>query len=335
MPSSDMALIDHPAGTDEALRLALEDLLLGRWMSTRDLLAATGRDRALRTSRSQVLALYAARGDAVAAWCAEEPGSGDAAMMRARVLIQRALDLQVARPGHRDVKRATDAARKACLVARDRLPMDPVPVVCLLALAQLDTDPVYPLYRDNWGEPSDLLLPLGPWRLLDWVNELDPYSREAHHRVLQCLHARGHGAVAFARGVSREAPIGSPLLVLPLYAYAENYRRQAGIHSRSGPIGYWGSEAVQAAVRQARDHWFAPLRRLPPEQRPAWSLADLNHLAYVLVKSGLSGLAGQVFREIGPYATAVPWAQLSESGWWEEDFHRARAFAFRREPADI
>ncbi|MGW3651691.1 hypothetical protein [Streptomyces sp. NPDC000878] len=332
MPPTDMPLITHPAGTDEALRLALEDLLLGRWLSTRDLLAATGPDRALRTSRSQVLAL-AAQSDAVAAWCAEEPASGTAAMMRARVLTQRALDLQAARPNSRDVRRASDAARQACDVARDRLPLDPVWAVCLLALAQLDADPRYPLYRDNWEQSSDSLLPRGPWTLLDWANRLDPpHSREAHHRVLQCLHARGGGAMGFARWVSRDAPFGSPLLVLPLYAYVEDYRRQAGARYRRGLIGYWGTESVQNAARRARDSWFSPLVKLPPEQRPAWSLADLNHLAYALVKSGLTGSAGRVFRQIGAYATAAPWAQLSESGDWEGEFCRARAFALRQEP---
>ncbi|ELP61524.1 hypothetical protein PV735_31965 [Streptomyces turgidiscabies] len=332
MSPTDIPLIHHPAGTDEALRVALEDLLLGRWLSTRDLLAATARDRALRTSRSQVLALYAAQGDAVSAWCQEEPGNGDAVMMRARVLTQRALDLR----GERSGLGAAEAARQACLVARERLPVDPVPVVCLLALAQLDVDPRYRRYRDNWEPAADSLLPAGPWKLLDWANQLDPpYSREAHHRVLQCLHARGSGALGFARWVSRDAEVGSSLLVLPLYAYVEDYRRQrqAGTRHSRGPIGYWTSEAVQDMARKARDYWFYPIQNLPPDERPARSLADLNHLACILVKAGLPGLAGQVFREIGPYATAAPWAQVSESAPWQDHFHRARAFALRKEPA--
>ncbi|MFM9538668.1 hypothetical protein ACKI1I_42535 [Streptomyces turgidiscabies] len=336
MPSSDVALIHHPAGTDEALRRALEDLQLGRWLSTRDLLAATGLNRSLRTSRSQVLALYAARGDSVAAWCAEEPDSGDAAMMRARVLTQRALDLQAEHPGHRNVGRAADAARQACLIARDRQPLDPVPVVCLLALAQLDVDPQYRRYRENWEPVPDSLVPAGPWKLLDWANRLDPpYSREAHHRVLQCLHARGRGALGFARWVSRDAQLGSSLLVLPLYAYVEDYRRQRQAATRysRGPIGYWTSEAVQHVARKARDYWFYPIQQLPPDERPARSLSDLNHLACILVKAGLPGLAGPVFREIGPYATVAPWAQVSESAEWQDRFHRARAFALSREPA--
>ncbi|MEU6230522.1 hypothetical protein [Streptomyces sp. NPDC047042] len=337
MSSSDMALIAHPAGADEALRLALEDLLLGRWMSTRDLLAATGRNMALRTSRSQVLALYAAQGDAVFAWCAEEPRSGDAAMMRARVLTQRTLDLQSARPGHADVWRAAEAAHEACLLAQERLPLDPVWPVCLLSLAQVDIDPHYRRYRDNWEPAPNSLVPAGPWKLLDWANRLDPpYSREAHHRVLQCLHARGRGALGFALWASRDAPLGSSLLLLPLYAYVEDYKRQrqAGIPYSRGSIGFWTSQAVQNAARNALDFWFYPIQQLPPDKRPARSLSDLNHLACILGKTGLPGLAGPVFREIGPYATVAPWAQVSESAKWQDRFHQAREFAFSREPSE-
>ncbi|MFJ6946775.1 hypothetical protein ACISU4_19345, partial [Streptomyces wuyuanensis] len=62
----------HPAGHDDALRAALQDLRTGRWVAMRDLLADT-RDPSLWTQRTQVLAAVAAGSDVVRAWRTEEP----------------------------------------------------------------------------------------------------------------------------------------------------------------------------------------------------------------------------------------------------------------------
>lgn len=126
----------HPAGFDDALRTALEDLRAGRWRSTSELLRNC-RTWGVRTARSQVLAaaVVAAHGDAVEAWLQEEP-SADALMMRARVRVQEALGAH--RAGERGVGLLVDRARSACGEAVRYGPADPVPWVCLLALAQLD-----------------------------------------------------------------------------------------------------------------------------------------------------------------------------------------------------
>lgn len=52
-----MSLIVSPVGADSDLRDALEDLKLGRHSATRDLLSRTGAHWALRTGRSQLLAM--------------------------------------------------------------------------------------------------------------------------------------------------------------------------------------------------------------------------------------------------------------------------------------
>ncbi|MFJ8143093.1 hypothetical protein [Streptomyces sp. NPDC096013] len=323
MAASDMSLIMHVAGRDDDLRLALEDLQVGRWLSTKNLLAHTD-SGALRTSRSQVLAAVAANGFAVDAWCLEEPGSADALMMRARVLAQRALNAHRDGADRHALSPLIDAALRACWDGTRRWPYDPVFWVCLLSLAQLDIDPRRRIRVEHWAHPPEALLPPGPWPLLWEANRRDPGNREAYHRMLQCFHARGNGAVDFTRWVCSVAPTGSVLLTLPLYAYAEEYRSRTAGGQVSSSLGFWTNELIQYHVARARDGWFAYVT-----DRADCSLLDLNHLAYALTASGLPG-AGAVFEAIGPYATRAPWAQLSESGWWQEEFLKARAFALKQ-----
>ncbi|MFD7379132.1 hypothetical protein [Streptomyces mirabilis] len=323
MPTRDMALTIHPAGRDDDLRLALEDLQVGRWLSTHHLLAHT-HTWTLRTSRSQVLAAGAASGGAIDAWIAEESDSPNALMMRARVLTQRVLTAHRARANHHTLFQAAGAARQACGDAARRWPHDPVPWVCLLALAQLDIDHRDRHRLEHWAYPPEALLPPGPWPLLGEVGRRDAGNREAYHRMLQCLQARGRGAVDFSRWVASVTPRGSVLLTLPLYAYAESYRLRMESGQVSSSLGFWTDEQVRYYVRLARDGWFAHL----PDTADC-SLVDLNHLAYALNACGLSG-AGEVFEAIGTFATTAPWAQLSESRWWQDEFLKARAYALRR-----
>ncbi|MFC9640743.1 hypothetical protein ACFTZF_19610 [Streptomyces mirabilis] len=333
MATRDMPLIVHAAGSDEDLRLALEDLRMNRWFSARDLLLKTGSDWALRTFRSQVIAAGAADGGAIAAWCLEEPANPDASMMWARVLTRQALR------AHRDgvdaerLRLMGGAARDACWKAAGGLPYDPVPWVCLLTLTQLPLDPrsLDPRYTGRhlrWAHPEEQMLPRGPWPLLWEVNRLDPGNREGHHRMREYFSARVGlaAAVDFSRWVASRAPLGSPLLMVPLYALVDDFRAQARGGS-VGLIGFWSTDRVRHHARRARDDWF---ERVRPE---ACSLLDLNHLAYALTACGEPG-AGLVFEAIGPYATNAPWRQVSEALGrdWEIEFRRIRKITFRKEP---
>ena len=116
----------HPAGFDDALRTALDDVRAGRWRTTSELLRQCP-TWGVRTARSQVLAAAAAQGDAVEAWLQEEP-SADAMVMRARVMVQRALNAH--RAGQRDAGVLADRGRAACWEAARYYPDDPVPWVC-------------------------------------------------------------------------------------------------------------------------------------------------------------------------------------------------------------
>jgi hypothetical protein len=318
-----MPLISHLAGWDKELRLALEDLQLDRWVETKKLLRKTGTDWSLRTSRSQALAVGAAKYQAIEAWCVEEPYDWDALMMWARVLTQRVLNLHRDGTSGRELIRAVHAASAACKTAAHRWPADPVPYVCWLALAQTDTDEHSRHTKLNWSWPRDAMLPPGPWELLHWVNQRDPYSREAYHRMLNVFHARGRGGLDFARWVASFAPEGSPLKVLPLYAFVEDHRRRREQRQTVGVTAYWSSEVTAHYARRALHDWFE--KAAPKEDEPdTRSLLDLNYLGYALTATGV-GNAAAVFEAIGPYVTRAPWVHVtSNPEWWQDDFRSAR-----------
>ncbi|GHB32365.1 hypothetical protein GCM10010377_23360 [Streptomyces viridiviolaceus] len=288
-----------PAGHDTALRAALQELRAGRWMSMRSLLEQTTTWWQW-TQRTQVLAASAAGTDVVRAWRAEEPHSVAAAVMHARVAVERAL--RAHREEHRRTRElwlqgwhASDAATRAA-------PFDPVPWVCLLALARLDEE-------QRWAEhrvaPPEPMLPPGPWGLLARAAERDPYNREAHHRMLQFLYPRGDSgrlarAAGFAQWAAGSAPPGSALHVLPLYVRVERYRRSGG---RDAALDlHWVSEDATREARQAYHSWFVLTHRAER------SLLDLNHLAHALWGALQFPEAAQVFDALGPYCTPVPWA---------------------------
>lgn len=314
-----------PAGFDTPLRGALEEIKAGRWRVMQSLLHDTGEDWALRTSRTQVLGVLAARSQVVQAWLAEEPRDPDAHVMRARVSVERAL--RAHREQHHSARDLENEAREAALSAARLLPSDPVPWICLLALAQVDVHQRRPEHRQQANEP---MLPAGPWGLLYRVCERDRYNREAHHRLLHFLHACAAGtdsshaaAIDFMRWVSSWAPAGSPLLVLPLYAYAEQFRRQIAAGSTDGWLRRrWADEPIALDTRSALLGWFA--RTGPAEQ----SVMDLNYLAHAVWAAHWLDHAARVFTALGPYYTRQPWEYMSDSpgrsGAAKREFLRAR-----------
>ncbi|MET9087192.1 hypothetical protein ABZX77_35870 [Streptomyces sp. NPDC004237] len=299
----------HPAGHDDALRLALEDLQTGRWMSMRRMLADTGTNWALRSSRTQVLAAAAAGSDVVRAWRAEDPANVDAMVMRARVAVERAL--QAGRRRHPGTEALAQQAREACgLAAHYADPRDPVPWVCLLALAQLDDQQL--IADHQWSAP-ELTLPHGPWGLMQEVYQRDPYNREAHHRMLQFLQVRAGGsqqadALNFAQWVMTYAPPGSALLVLPLHAYAGHYRFQREHPGTVDPLArqQWMREHVVKDVDRALHSWFRHSASSPR------ALPDLSHLAHALWAAHRFTEAAPVFQAMGRYATRAPWAYVTD-----------------------
>jgi hypothetical protein len=305
----------HPAGFDDALRTALDDLRAGRWRSTSELLGSC-RTWGVRTSRSQVLAaaVVAAHGDAVEAWLQEEP-SADALMMRARVRVQQALG--ASRAGERGVGVLADRARAACGEAARYGPADPVPWVCLLALAQLDWPEARRRRPEHRAQPPEYMLPSGPWGLLHEADQRDPGSREAWHRMIQALRAYGANVHDVVRWICTWAPEGSPLLLLPLYLHAEHYAKERARGALT-PL-YWTTDPISHYTWRALEGWFWYA------DRTEWAPQDLNHLAQALFSTGLYPKAAQVFVAIGPFVTPEPWKYVAESpDLWLEQFERAR-----------
>jgi hypothetical protein len=300
-----MRLVYHPAGHDDGLRVALVELEAGRWKPTRELLLETGTRWTLRTSRTQLLAVAAARSDVVDVWLAEEPGSYEAQLMAVRVAVERAL--RAHRQQHWQTLEFEARARRAALLAARRAPHDPVPWVCLVALAQVDTNQLRQEHRMGSAEP---MLPSGPWGLLYEVNQRDLYNREAYHRVLQFMLARGGPPGAslaavfdFGRSVASQRPVGSSLLLLPAYAQIEQRRR-----SRADRLWrqLWAQESTLDYTLAAFHNWF---KKAPADH---CSVADLNLLAYALWAGHQYLEAAEVFEAMGPYAAREPWASVHD-----------------------
>ncbi|MEV0642520.1 hypothetical protein AB0I77_47970 [Streptomyces sp. NPDC050619] len=291
-----------PAGHDTELSAALQEVRAGRWMSMRALLDRTATWWQW-TQRTQVLAAAAAGTDVVRAWLAEEPDSVPAAVMRARVAVERAL--RARREEHRRTHQLWIEAWDLSDAATRAAPQDPVPWVCLLALAQLDRRQ---LWEEHRAPPPEPMLPPGPWGLLTEADKRDPYNREAHHRMAQFLYARTSSerlaeAIRYGHWVTDTAPVGSALHVLPLYVRVERYRRSGG-HSIGLDL-HWVAEEATREARHAYDSWFEHSR--PVERSPL----DLNHLAHALWGALRFEEAARVFEAIGPYYTPVPWGYRS------------------------
>ncbi|MEU3027944.1 hypothetical protein ACPCBC_02340 [Streptomyces incarnatus] len=315
-----------PAGPDHALRAVLQEVRAGRWVAMRTLLAETT-EWWMWTRRTQILAAAAAGSDVVRAWLAEEPDSTHAQVMRARIGVERALRARRERHlrAHELWIEAWDAAETATLLA----PRDPVPWICLLALAQLDPEQRWAEHRADPPEPH--LVP-GPWGLLAEAAERDPFNREAHHRMLQFLYARrgvdgrtgARGpdedansltdAAGYARWAAAQAPPGSALHLLPLHVRVERHRR-----AHRPDHTHWATDAAVDEARGALHAWF---EHAPPGRR---AQPDLNHLAHALWGARQFACADRVFEAIGPYFSPPPWMHRARDGERPVDvFTRAR-----------
>ena len=309
----------HPAGHDHDLRNAVQDLRTGRWVAMARLLEETD-GWAGWTQRTQVLAAVAAGTDVVQAWRAEEPDNVAATVMHTRVVVERAV--RAHRAGHARTRELWQEAWTACRQATAAAPDDPVPWICLLALAALDDQQRMEEHRLR---PPAPMLPPGPWGLLAEAEKRDPHNREAYHRMLQFLYARRSGplaeAVNYVQWAAASAPPGSALHALPLYVRVERYRRERG-HERALDL-HWVAEDAMRDAQRALDTWF--LFCATDEA----SLLDLNHLAHALFGALRFADAARVFEALGPYYTVLPWAYRTarpdDRVLAEEVFLRARA----------
>lgn len=208
MAGSDFRPVYHPAGHDNELRSAAQDLRTGRWVSMARLLDRTD-GWGLWTQRTQVLAAIAAGSDVVQAWRTEQPHSVAALVMHTRVTVERAV--RAHRAGHPRTGELWREAWETCRETAGISPADPVPWVCLLALALLDE---HRQMAEHRIAPPGPMLPPGPWGMLAEADKRDPHNREAYHRMLQFVYAGAPGplseAANFVHWAAGSAPPDPP-----------------------------------------------------------------------------------------------------------------------------
>jgi hypothetical protein len=298
--------------------VACQDIAAGRYVTARELLAATGDHWDLRCHRMLVLAQAAADTGAADRWGADRPGDVDAAVLRTRTGVIRAI--RAHRRGH---PRATDLIEQAsdlCQEAADRYWSDPTPWVALLHLAQ-----------NVPASSPGMLVVDKPHELMRQVQERDRWNREGHQRFIGTFSPALGGSIgAMVDAVLRalgDAPHGSALWVLPLHIHAESFRRQADGNTDWEKLiladQQWAKPYAQVDILNAHDRWFAH-----PGRGEAF-LPDLHLLAHALWKIYEFAKAGEVFAEIGDYALLQPW---SLHGPAEEVFRRARDRCLKTPP---
>jgi len=296
----------HPAADDRKLASACVDVRAGRYRSAQEILREVRDDYGVRAHRSLVLASEVADSDLAERWLEEEPDA-DAAVLWARVAMLRAL--RAADAGDRRAAALVRIATAACRRAAEAAPRDPTPWVTELALARL--------HRPRDAAPEGLLTaPPGPWALFDHILRLDPWHREAHHRMLSFFFARHGGSTGAASDVaaylSQRAHPSSPLRLLPLVTLVESYNPTALLADR-----IWEQRQWEATMLGAYRNWF-PHRteyRFTP-------VLDLAYLAHALYMAGRQFEAREVFTAMGPYASRMPWSAFGDP---EKELNRARS----------
>lgn len=311
----------RPALDDDALHATLTELRptaqlhglgAGRsrplWQPVADLLHDTGQDWDRRWHRMSVLADQLPPA-VCERWIADRPGDGDALVLRACVRCVRGAWAAGCAGGGRGSGAgeafgggrgagavewtAVQDAERACLHAARAVPADPAPWLALLDLMYSLAVPV----RDA--------VPV-------WTEAVTraPWHRGAHHRLLRYLSPRGHGSVAgmtdFARQAAARAPYGSPLTLLPVAARVElvaHRRRQMPL----GADSHWNEPRADTEIESALTGWFHSAA-VPHAE----AVADLNLLAFALVRTHRPADATQVFRRLGRHMTRYPWELLPE-----------------------
>ncbi|MFJ3779809.1 hypothetical protein ACIPX0_49925 [Streptomyces sp. NPDC090075] len=333
-----MTLTVGHVGADVDLHHALEDLKIGRYHAARDLLNRACWNWPLYTSRTQLLAAGDGAAGVIKTWLDEEPHNPHALVMWARALTRTAVVAHHADTRPELVSRAASLAQQACGTAIGQAPLSPVPWIDLLRLTQLPYDPaLFDPYASQrpvpWALLSDPGMPhRGPWPLLHEINHRHLGSREGHHRMREYfLHRMSPGtAEDFSCWLVMGQVDNPELLLLPLYALMDVYRRRHG-DGKGGAHQFWQAGRISGYALRAYDEWFDKIQ--PSEY--AWvPLADLSHLAFTLVACGEEARARAVFEAMGPYTTAEPWrtvnASLGRSADWRNEFVRTRASVLRR-----
>jgi hypothetical protein len=291
-------LVWDPAGRDRRLATTTQELRTGRYALAGELLADRQAGEDVRDYRYLILAQIAASNGVDSAWLTEQPGSTEAALLRVRTSVIRALQAHRAR--HPKAEGLIELARAQCLEAAERFPDDPLPWVALLHLA--------PAAPENVPGPPELAIN-GPWRTMNQLWRRDPWNREAHHRLLTAVGPKSGGTVSAVSGVAywitSQAPSGSALCVLQLVAFTEAFRQQMERRDLSKALltyRNWSTAYAEQETERCYEQWFVRTGGTGA------LLPDLHYLAHALWAGSRWPAAGEVFDVIGPYALTTPWS---------------------------
>ncbi|MFJ5779865.1 hypothetical protein [Streptomyces sp. NPDC093094] len=180
-----------------------------------------------------------------------------------------------------------------CRQAAKLLPADPAPWIALLTC-----------YRLIRASTADVRWVWGG------VSQRDRWNREAHLQLLRYLSPRERGSHAmmlqFTDAVRSQAPPRSPVGAVALVTSLTQYLslQEAGGLTELTAHRHWSQPPERALVDDALSTWPRP-----GYLTHAAALADLNILAYVLVKAGRVREAATVFHAIGPVVTSWPWRE--------------------------
>ena len=304
------------AGPDTDLAASLEELAAGNFIAAADLLGRAGfapLESDLRCYRLMLMAQTALPSGAAERWVAERPGARDAWALLARVAVLRAV--RAYKHGDPQARELTAQAWRVCKEAARKVPADPVPWVARLQLAA-----AVPVGQDPASGKAQYE---NPYPLLDEVRRRHPLSREGHFRLLAAVGPEAGGSMAQVieamQHVMQYVPEGSVLHLLPVLMHLTSFRTRAASGERDRIVAAdreWSTIAAKLAVEGAYAHWFASGHRHPEVLLP-----DLHLLAHALWRADAFDAAGEVFRQIGPWAVAVPW---NEHGDAERILQRAR-----------
>ncbi|MFI9051637.1 hypothetical protein [Streptomyces sp. NPDC053427] len=182
--------------------------------------------------------------------------------------------------------------RETCRLAAELVPADPIPWTLHLATLRLER------------RPTRELSPI--WRE---IKIRDPWNREAHLQALGYLSPEECGSSVLVLdlldGMRAEMPPDAPAAALELTAIVRNHQRAVAVGGLMalGAAEIWRRPDAAKALDQAAQDW--------PGQgflTHAAAVADLNLLAYALLKSTRLADAATALRATGGVATPWPWS---------------------------
>jgi hypothetical protein len=245
-------------------------------------LTEPGTDWDRRMHRLTVLAPLA---DAATAdsWQRRRPHSGEPLLLRAwSALAYGRRQGELA-----DAQEVLDLSYRAA----DLAPDDPGPWITVLGVLRLLRRPlaeVLPVWREATAR--------------------DAWSREAHLQMLGYLSPEECGSpgqvLDFVDSMRSAVPPDAPTAGVELIALVERHERTVSSGGLNGLMasGQWGQPRAAAGLDEALADWPRP-----GHLRHAAARADLNLLAYALVRANRVADAAEVFAAVGGLVTAWPW----------------------------